>query len=82
MSEALDLSLILRNTENASRDSRAALEATLRFIESFGPRLNALEGRFSALEARTAGIERTLDEIARVGHQTGQDVAAILAKLS
>lgn len=84
----IELGLILRNTENASRDSKAALDATLRFITSFGgrmtafeARIGALETRFTALEDRTTGIERSLDEIARSSHRVEQVLADISAKL-
>ena len=87
MSDNVDLRLILRNTENASRDAKAALEATLRFITSFGgrmtafeARIGALETRFTALEDRTTGIERGLDEIARSNRRMEQMLADILDK--
>jgi hypothetical protein len=83
----VDLKLILRNTETASRDAKAALEATLRFAASFDGRLTALEARigaletrFTALETRTAGIERALDEIARSNHRIEQMLAEIISR--
>jgi hypothetical protein len=83
----VELKLILRNTETASRDAKAALEATLRFVTSFDGRLTAfearigaLETRFTALETRTAGIERGIDEIARSNHRIEQMLAEILAR--
>jgi hypothetical protein len=86
--ENVELGLILRNTENASRDAKAALDATLRFITSFGgrmtafeARIGALETRFTALEDRTTGIERGIDEVARSQHRTEQTLANIAAKL-
>lgn len=81
MSGNVDLTLILRNTADASRDARAALDATERFIEAFGPRLSALEARFGALESRTAGIERSLDGIARATVRMERMVGDILAAL-
>ena len=78
MSDNIELTLILRNTEAASRDAKAALEATQRFIVSLGSRLGALEGRFSALESRTSGIEQAMDEIARSNHRMEQTLSAIL----
>jgi hypothetical protein len=87
--ENVDLRLILRNTENASRDAKAALDATLRFITTVGgrmtgleARMTGLEARFTALEGRTEGIERGLDEIARSGHRIEQVLADINAKLA
>jgi len=82
MSDNVGLTLILRNTEEAARDSRAAMEATQRLIESFGPRFSAVEARISALEQRSAGIERAIDEMARVTHRTQQMVASILSKVA
>jgi hypothetical protein len=86
MSENVELGLILRNTESASRDAKAALEATLRFITSFDGRLTAMEARmgaleirFTALENRTTGIERGIDEIARSQHRMEQTLAELLA---
>ncbi len=53
----MDLTLILRNTENASRDAKAALGATERLTTSVGSRLSAMEARFLALETRFAALE-------------------------
>ena|ERR1700760_3987018 len=92
----VELHLILRNTENASRDAAAALEATERLINGVGPRfdaldsrLNGLEGRFSALEGRFAalerrvtGLERTMDSIARSNHNIEQMLTDIFARLA
>jgi hypothetical protein len=38
-----------------------------------------LEARFGALEIRTSGIERTLDEIARSGHRMEPMLTDLLA---
>lgn len=85
MSDNIELTLILRNTEAASRDARAALDATLRFIVSVDGRLTALEGRiaaletrFTALEGRATGIEHAIDEIARSNHRMEQTLSTIL----
>jgi len=81
MSENVDLSLVLRNTQHASRDARAALEATLRFTEAFAPRLTALEARVGALEQRIGGIERALDDLARSNSRLEELLIDIARKL-
>jgi len=87
--ENVDLKLVLRNTEKASRDAEAALEATLRLATSVGARFDALESRMSSLETRMTSIERRigsvesgLDGIARSNHRIEQMLIEMAAKLT
>ena len=73
----IDLKLILRNTEQASRDALAAMEATERLVISIGARFDALESRAGSLEARMTSlelritaVEKSVDGIARLMHRT------------
>src|ERR1035438_4488325 len=80
----LDLKLILRNTEHASSDARAALEATDRLVNHIGARFDAIEDRLTAMESRmvgvesrVTGIETGMDAIARSNHRIEQLLADI-----
>jgi septal ring factor EnvC (AmiA/AmiB activator) len=81
MSDNVELALILRNTETASRDARAAFDATERLVEGIGPRLSSLVARLSALEARVGGIEKGLDGLARSNYKIETMLADITARL-
>ena len=85
----VELALILRNTETASRDARAALDATERLVASIGPRFSGIEARFSALEtrvsgleARVGGLEQALDGLARSNHRIETMLADIAARIA
>ncbi|HME23570.1 MAG TPA: hypothetical protein VKI44_19970 [Acetobacteraceae bacterium] len=85
----VELGLILGNTTEASRDAKAALDATLRSMTTVVGRLTGveariggLEARFTALEDRAAGIERGIDELARSNHRIEQILADVQAKLA
>ncbi len=87
--ENVDLTLVLRNTETASRDARAAFDATERLVLSIGPRFDAiesritsLESRMTSLESRMGSVEKGIDGIARSNHRIEQMLADILGKLS
>ena len=84
----LDLKLVLRNTEKASHDAAAALEATERLVVSIGSRFDSIESRMSTVEIRMNGLERRigslengLDGIARSNHHIEQMLADIAARL-
>ena len=79
--ENLDVKLILRNTEHASRDAQAAMEVTERLVVSIGARFDALESRVTSLEIRMTAVERGLDAIARSNHRMEQMLGDILARL-
>lgn len=79
--ENVELTLVLRNTETASRDARAAFDATERLVLSIGPRFDAIESRITSLESRMASVERGIDGIARSNHRIEQMLADILTKL-
>jgi hypothetical protein len=58
-----DLRLILSNTENAARDSQAALDAATRAeIPLVGviPRLEAIENRLASIERRQHDVEDSI----------------------
>jgi hypothetical protein len=85
----LDLKLVLRNTEKASGDTEAALEATERLVVSIGARFDSIESRISTLESRMTGLERRVgavekgvDGIARSNHRIEQMLAEIAARLA
>jgi hypothetical protein len=87
--ENLDLKLVLRNTEHASRDARAALEAADRLISMIGARFDAIEDRIIAVESRMVGVERRVTAvetgmggIARSNHRIEQMLADIAGKLT
>ena len=84
-----DLKLVLRNTENASRDAQAAFEATERLVIGVGARFDSIESRISSLESRMTGLERRVgsvekgvDGIARSNHRIEQMLADIVARLT
>ena len=84
----LDPRLVLRNTEKASRDAAAALEATERLVVSIGARFDSIESRISTLESRITDVERRIgslengmDGIARSNHRIEQMLAEITARL-
>ena len=84
----VDLRLILRNTERASRAAQAAFDATERLVVSVGNRFDALESRMTAVESRMASlesrigcVEKGMDGIARSNHRLEQMLSDILAKL-
>ena len=81
MPDNVELALILRNTETASRDARAAFDATERLVASIGPRLSSLEARLSGLESRVGGLEKALDGIARSNYKIETMLADIMARL-
>ena len=81
MVENIDLTLILRNTERASRDAAAAFEATERLVVGVGSRFDALESRISSLERRVSVLEAGLDGIARSNHRIEQALSEIMARL-
>jgi predicted nucleic acid-binding Zn-ribbon protein len=74
----LDLKLILRNTEHASSDARAALEATDRLVNHIGARFDAIEDRLTAMESRIVGVESRMVGVERrvTGIETGMDSIA------
>jgi len=87
--ENLDLKLVLRNTEHASRDARAAPEATDRLINMIGARFDAIEDRMTAVESRMVGVERRvtavetgMDGISRSNHRIEQMLADVADKLT
>jgi hypothetical protein len=58
-----DLRLILRNTENAARDSQAALDAATRaeiLLVGVIPRLEAIENRLASIERRQHDVEDSI----------------------
>jgi septal ring factor EnvC (AmiA/AmiB activator) len=91
----LDLRLVLRNTEKASCNAAAALEATERLVVSIGARFDSIDSRISTLESRAStvesrltGVERRigavehgLDGIARSNHRIEQMLADIAGRL-
>jgi hypothetical protein len=81
MPDTIELALILRNTETASRDARAAFDATERLVEGIGPRLSSLEPRLSALEGRVGGMEKGLDGLARSNYKIETMLADVAARL-
>ena len=88
MPDNVELALILRNTETASRDARAAFDASERMVTGIGhrlsgleARLSGLEGRFDALEGRVGGLEHALDVIARSNYRLEAMLADIAARL-
>jgi hypothetical protein len=56
VSDTLDLTLVLRNTERAARAAEAALAVVRRLETELGHRMTALEARFSGLEGRIPAI--------------------------
>ena len=94
--ENLDLKLVLPNTEYASRDARAALEATDCLVTMIGARFDAMEDRMTAVESsvtavesRMVGVERRvtavetgMDSIARSNHRIEQMLADTAATLT
>lgn len=68
MSENVDLTLILRNTQAAARAAQAALDIADGMRSDVGNRLTALEARFTALEGRFAALEGRVTTLA-----AGQD---------
>ena len=68
MSENVDLTLILRNTQSAARAAEAALESAEGLRSDVGNRLTAMEARFSALEGRFTALEGPVTTLA-----AGQD---------
>ena len=86
--ENVDLMLVLRNTEKASRDAEAAFDATQRLVVSIGARFDSVESRISTLESRMSGLERRvasveygIDGVARSNHRIEQILGDIFAKL-
>lgn len=63
--ENLDLKLVLRNTEHASRDARPAVEATDRLINMIGARFDAMEDRMTAVETRITAVESRMIGVER-----------------
>jgi hypothetical protein len=87
MPDNVELALILRNTEIASRDARAAFDATERLVAGIGPRfagmeahLSALEVRVGALEARVGALEVGIDGVARSNYRIETMLADIAAR--
>ena len=88
MPDNVELALILRATETASRDARAAFEATERLVEGIAGRFDSVESRIITMEYRMAGVERrvgglekTLDGIARSNYKIETMLADIMARL-
>jgi hypothetical protein len=86
--ENVDLTLVLRNTDKASRDAAAAFEATQRLVVSIGARFDSIESRISTLESRMSGLDRRvgsvengIDSIARSNHRIEQMLGDIFTKL-
>lgn len=86
--ENVDLAIVLRNTEKASRDAEAAFAATERLVVHIGVRFDSIESRISTLETRMNGLERRLgsvehgvDGIARSNHRIEQMLGDITARL-
>jgi hypothetical protein len=50
----VDLRLILRNTQQATRDAQAAIAAVERLIGGLGARFEAIEARLGAIELNSA----------------------------
>jgi hypothetical protein len=68
MSENVDLTLILRNSQSAARAAQAALEIAEWLKSDVGNRLTALEARFTGLEGRFTSLEGRVTTLA-----AGQD---------
>jgi septal ring factor EnvC (AmiA/AmiB activator) len=88
MPDNIELAIILRNTETASRDARAAFDATERLVEGIGGRFDSVESRIATLESRIAGLERRvgsmekgLDGLARSNYKIETMLADIAARL-
>ena len=64
MSDILDLTIVLRNTERAARAAEAALAGLNRLEAEFSPRMTTLEARFSGLEARIPAMAAGLNSLA------------------
>ena len=58
MSDVLDLTLVLRNTERAARAAEAALAIAQRLETDLGARLTAIEGRMAGYMAGLNSLER------------------------
>jgi chromosome segregation ATPase len=56
MSDVLDLTLVLRNTERAARAAEAALTVAQRLENDISHRMSAMEARFSSLEGRVPAM--------------------------
>jgi chromosome segregation ATPase len=86
--ENVDLILVLRNTDKASRDAAATFEATQRLVVSIGARFDSIESRISTLESHMSGLDRRvgsmengIDSIARSNHRIEQMLGDIFTKL-
>jgi hypothetical protein len=84
----VDLTLILRNTEKASRDAQAAFDVTEMLVVSIGARFDSIDSRIGGLESRVTGLERRMgamekgmDGVARSNHRIEQALIDIAAKL-
>jgi hypothetical protein len=88
VSDIIDLTLVLRNTERAARAAETALAVVRRLETELGHRMTALEARFSGLEGRVPAIAAGIDSPGRFDaidrRLDGIEVtlAAILAKSS
>ncbi len=58
MSDVIDLTLVLRNTERAARAAEAALAIAQRLETDLGARLTAIEGRMGGYMAGLNSLER------------------------
>ncbi len=86
--ENVDLTLVLRSTEKASRDAEAAFDATQRLVVSVGARFASIESRISTLESRMSGLQRRvasvengIDGVGRSNHRIEGMLGDIFAKL-
>jgi predicted nucleic acid-binding Zn-ribbon protein len=86
--ENVDLTLVLRSTEKASRDAEAAFDATQRLVVSVGARFDSIESRISTLESRMSGLQRRvasvengIDGVGRSNHRIEGMLGDIFAKL-
>jgi hypothetical protein len=94
--ENVQLAIILRNTETASRDARAAFDATQRLVTGIGSRfsgtetrfsgietrLSAVESRIGGLETRVGGLEEAFEAVARSNYRIETALTDIAARLA
>ncbi len=89
MPENVELAIILRNTETASRRARAAFDATQRLVTGIGARFSGIETRLSAVEPRVGGLDTRVggfadafDTVAKSNFRIETALADIAARIA